>query len=260
MIGVFPFGQPVCEVIQTDRSSKKAFILGVYASAVHARWVGTNDKTIVAALAVASEPYIFWRGENAENIINNIDIPKEVGSLLPASTQFNGPSGRALDELILRPMKLSRGDVWLCDLVPHSCANPAQNKAIQRTYAHIYEKYGLPNPTVPPVPTVLTNEKRREEIWAEIQESSAETLLLLGDKPIQWFLAYFIPRWRRLDDFLNEGQAYGKPFTTHINDKHIRILPLAHPRQIARLGRSSPKWYQLHQKWIREDAAQIFVL
>jgi hypothetical protein len=38
----FPFGQPVVPVIQQDRSPKKVFILGVYASAVHARRIGVR--------------------------------------------------------------------------------------------------------------------------------------------------------------------------------------------------------------------------
>jgi hypothetical protein len=72
-IGAFPFGQPVKEVKQEDRTKKDVFVLGVYASAVHARWIAQNNRTIIKALAVASEPYIFWHGDNieAENIIHN---------------------------------------------------------------------------------------------------------------------------------------------------------------------------------------------
>ena|GEM_PF-5112732 len=58
----FPFGQPVRCLVQRDRTPKKVFILGVYASAVHARWVDPSGRQLVLALAVASEPYIFWRG------------------------------------------------------------------------------------------------------------------------------------------------------------------------------------------------------
>ena len=52
----FPFGQPLHEVQQTDRRPKKVFVLGVYASAVHARWIGPEGRDVVKALAVASEP------------------------------------------------------------------------------------------------------------------------------------------------------------------------------------------------------------
>jgi hypothetical protein len=36
---VFPFGEPLRVVAQQDRTPKKVFVLGVYASAVHAKWV-----------------------------------------------------------------------------------------------------------------------------------------------------------------------------------------------------------------------------
>ena len=143
-IGTFPFGQPVQEVKQIDRRPKKVFILGVYASAVHARWVDAAGKTAVRALAVASEPEIFWRGDNAEDIIEQVSVPPELGKLMPAHKQFNGPSGIALDELILHPLGLSREDAWLCDLVPHSCVNPAQKKAIARVYLPLIASQAIP--------------------------------------------------------------------------------------------------------------------
>lgn len=256
--GIFPFGQPVREVAQADRTQKRVFVLGVYASAVHARWVGTDNKTIVNALAVASEPHIFWRGENAEAIIQQITVPPKLGKLVPANQQYNGPSGVALDGLILEPLGLTRTDVWLCDLVPYSCVNPAQNKAIERVYLPVAKKHGLPKPTVSPVPTILTDEKRRKAILDELQESGASTLILLGDKPVQWFLAHFDPHWKRLADFMRDGQPYGKPRFTQINGKQMEVLPLAHPRQIAKLGQSSPVWYNRHQVWASKYAGKVF--
>ena len=79
---LFPFGQQEHSLIQQDRTSKKVFVLGIYASAVHARWK-INGKTVCVALAVASEPRIFWDGniEEAKAIISKIYIPKETGTL-----------------------------------------------------------------------------------------------------------------------------------------------------------------------------------
>lgn len=191
----FPFGQPVQEVVQAERSPKPVFVLGVYASAVHARWVSTNNKTLVTALAVASEPYIFWRGENAESIKREIDIPREI----------------------------------------------------------VMEKYGLPQPSVPPVPTQLTDEIRRNAILDELQQSDAGTLVLLGDQPVRWFLSYFDSRWQRLSDFMRGSHDYyGKIHCANIAGKPIDILPLAHPRQIAKLGHASPIWYRHHQDWLKK--------
>jgi hypothetical protein len=256
-IGTFPFGQPVQEVVQTDRTSKDVFVLGVYASAVHARWININEKTIVNALAVASEPYIFWRGEDAGTIIQKIDIPRELGKLIPAKQEFNGPSGLALDNLILNPLGLDRQKVWLCDLVPHSCANPSQSKAIERAYLPIAKKYGLAQHTVPPVPNPLTDGNRRKEILEEIIESESKILIMLGDKPIQWFLTYVDNRWKKLSDFGYITKSYGQLYETHIDGKEILVLPLAHPRQIAKLGKSSAVWHDIHERWLDQSANKV---
>jgi hypothetical protein len=56
----FPFGSRIEKVIQTDKSPKKAFVLGVYAGAVHAKWVDKYGKVIINPIGIASEPEIFW--------------------------------------------------------------------------------------------------------------------------------------------------------------------------------------------------------
>lgn len=61
----FPFGQILKPLIQEVQTPKKVFVLGVYASAVHACWKKDN-KIIARALAVASEPRIFWQGNIGE--------------------------------------------------------------------------------------------------------------------------------------------------------------------------------------------------
>lgn len=259
-LGTFPFGQPVKEVIQKDRTLKRVFIFGVYASAVHARWIGNDHRTIINALAVASEPYIFWRGNNAEEIIDPIYISPSLGKLVPANKQFNGPSGIALDDFILKPLGMYREDTWFCDLVPHSCMNTFQRKAIKRAYLPKMSKCNLPVPSVPKVPKQLTNERRRKAIKDELLESGTDTLILLGDKPIQWFLRYFDSRWKRLDDFIMDGQKYGELHEVVIGDKTINLLPLAHPRQIAKLGQSSHKWFKIHQEWIKNNSHEINIL
>lgn len=81
-------------------------MLGVYASAVHAQLIGANGKTVIKALAVSSEPYVFWCGEQAEEISQQIIIPNELGELISAEQKFNGPSGRTLDDLVLKSLGL----------------------------------------------------------------------------------------------------------------------------------------------------------
>jgi uracil-DNA glycosylase len=250
-LGTFPFGQSLCMLKQQDRRPKKIFVLGVYASAVHARWISPEGKIVSKALAVASEPCIFWRGEEADSIIGRIEIPKRLGKLIPAHKQFNGPSGIALDDMFLKPLGVCREDAWLCDLVPHSCVNISQQKAIDRAYLPIMKDFNLPIPSIPTVPSSLSDGARRTAIVNELRESQAQTLILLGDQPIRWFLKSFDQKWSRLSDFGTDSSAYGKLHKVDIAGIPINVLPLAHPRQVARLGRSSKAWYELHQEWIK---------
>ncbi len=200
-LGVFPFGSPVKPVAQQDRTPKQFFVLGVYASAVHAVWCGSDGKRKVNALAVASEPEIFWRGEDAGSIIASIKVPSKLGQLSPAPRQFNGPSGRSLDREFLEPLGITRDDVWLSDLYPFSHLNPGQRKAVAREYLPLIEEYGLAQPSLRPAPNKGPGEERCQEIWQEITEARAKILILLGDKPIHWFLSNFQPGYRRLSDF-----------------------------------------------------------
>jgi uracil-DNA glycosylase len=256
-LGTFPFGQPVRAVVQENRKPKRVFVLGVYASAVHARWIGPDGKEVVRALAVASEPRIFWRGEDAASIIERIRIPGALGHLVPADRRFNGPSGIVLDKDILNPLGLSRGETWLCDLVPHSCMNAGQKKAIEREYLPSIEQYDLPEATVPPVPKKLSDESRRHSILEELQESQAEFLILLGDQPIRWFLAHYDNRKKKLSCFGEQPNSYGGLHEVQIGSLNLQVLPLAHPRQIARLGRSSLSWFELHQHWLDSVAPTL---
>ena len=138
----FPFGEELKRLTQEDRTPKEVFVLGVYASAVHARWT-KDKKTICQALAVASEPRIFWDGneDEAKEIIGRIKIPPELGSLEPAGRQLNGPSAKVLDENILAPLGYTRENAWLCDCLPEARLNTSQQKAIREKYAPLIETY-----------------------------------------------------------------------------------------------------------------------
>ena len=123
----YPFGEQLHPCIQQDRSPKSVFVLGVYASAVHARWK-KDGQIIYQALAVASEPRIFWDGDEDEaaEIIKRISIPPELGILEPAGKNLNGPSAKVLGEDILKPLGFTRADAWLCDCLPETRLNTSQ--------------------------------------------------------------------------------------------------------------------------------------
>lgn len=246
----FPFGQELHPLIQEDRSPKKVFVLGVYASAVHARWK-RNGKIVCQALAVASEPYIFWDGDlaGAKRIIDAIDIPKELGYLEPAGKQLNGPSAKVLEENILAPLGYTRVDAWLCDCLPETRLNPSQLKVIRERYNPLIEQYHLNQVTIPTRPSAFCDRRRSEEITQELMESEADLLVLLGDIPIAQYL-------NRVTDvpFTTLGEyvdlyGYGNTTQVQISGRKIQVLPLAHPRQIGALGAHSEKWNLMHREW-----------
>ena len=250
MAYLFPFGKELLPLIQEDRTPKKVFVLGVYASAVHARWK-KDGQIICQALAVASEPYIFWDGDidQAKEIINSVNIPLELGYLEPAGKQLNGPSAKVLDENILKPLGYARKDAWLCDCLPETRINSSQAKVIKEKYIPLIEKYGLNPVTIPNRPTVFCDQKRAEEITEELMSSQAELLVLLGDIPILQYLKKVanVP-YSTLGEYV-DLYGYGNITKAVINGKEINVLPLAHPRQIGALGLHSEKWHNLHKDW-----------
>lgn len=257
-VGVFPFGEPVLRVVQTNRTPKCLFVLGVYASAVHARWMGEDSRQKIGAVAVASEPEIFWRGSQgvAREILASIKLPAGAGHLAPASAQLNGPSGKALDSLFLQPLGLSRNDAWLCDLVPHSCMNEKQALALQREYEPVRESHGLPAYNWPSLPRELTDASRRADIERELVDSSAEVLLTLGDQPLRWFAQHY----GTASDLSAHGKTpaqYGRFHPVTVAGRKLHLLPLVHPRQAARLGSHSTVWAGLHDAWVANPPVDV---
>ena len=246
----FPFGEKLQRLVQKDRTPKKVFVLGVYASAVHARWM-KDGKVECPALAVASEPRIFWDGneDEAREIIGRIKIPAELGTLTPAGKNLNGPSAKVLDEQILKPLGFKRSDAWLCDLLPETRINDNQMTVIEGKYNPHIDEFGLNKVTIPVRGDVFADKERCNEILRELEESDARLLVLLGDIPIKQFLNVVadVP-YSTLQEYV-DLYGYGNPTDVTIQGKTIKVLPLAHPRQIGGLGFHSKNWHKMHQDW-----------
>ena len=254
----YPFGEQLHPLTQQDRTKKPVFVLGVYASAVHARWK-KDGKIVCRALAVASEPRIFWDGDQAEaeRIISRIHIPPELGKLEPADRNLNGPSAKVLDEQILAPLGFTRNDAWLCDCLPETRLNPGQRSAIQRCYEPQRSRYGLNPVTVPAVPKIFCDAERAAEITDELMESGAGLLILLGDIPIRQYLKRVadVP-FSSLKEYCGL-YGYGTRTEVEIGGRDgkavkLEVLPLTHPHQIEGMGGHSKKWKQIHLEWTRE--------
>lgn len=237
--------------------SARVFVLGVYSSAVHARWLGRDGKQRATALAVASEPYIFWRGEGAGAIIDAIHIPPEAGRLVEADQRFNGPSGKSLDEDYLAPLGLVRDDAWLCDLLPESRMNKGQAARVHSDYAPVAKALGLPAATVPLVSSGYADHLRVEAVLEELLTSGAETLITLGDAPLREFVAALSLGHSKLRMYGAHPGQYGKLHPFSIRGRHLQLLPLTHPRQARALGNSDKGWGDLHRHWAQHTAGEI---
>jgi hypothetical protein len=116
------------------------------------------------------------------------------------------------------------------------------------------EKNELPQYKMPERPKG-TSDDRIKEILEELFESTAKKIILLGDKPIEWFL-YKVSdcKKRYLSDFGKTSESYGKITSVTIEGRQYDVLTLVHPRQAAKLGKSDPEWYNLHQEWIKKPS------
>ena len=247
----FPFGQPVVALRQPPLSDAAVFVLGVYPSAVHARWLYPDGGVRVVALAVASEPELFWRGENAAEIISAISVPAGAGRLEPAGLGLNGSYGLALDKHYLAPLGLTRRLAWLCHLLPESRLHSGQAAAIEERYASVACAHRLPAATVPPMPSRYASDERVEEIAAEFIASGATTLLTLGDAPLKEFVARLgLHRNTSLAAFGKTPGDYGKRHSVTLRGKRFELLPLVHLREAAQLGDYSRAWAQCHFAWV----------
>ena len=204
-------------------------------------------KLMIAALAISVIACDSIK--SIEDKIDAIAMPKELGVLEPAGRQLNGPSAKVLDENILAPLGYTRKDAWLCDCLPETRINSSQAKVIRERYNPLIEKYGLNPVTIPTRPTSFCDHKRAEEITAELMESQAELFILLGDIPIAQYLKKVadIP-YSTLGEYV-DLYGYGNITETVINGKIVKVLPLAHLRQIGALGAHSEKWCQAHRYW-----------
>lgn len=253
---VYPFGSKLKKVEQQDKSSKKVFVLGVNASAVHAKWIDADGNVKVNALPVASEPYIFWNGDNADQIIKDIQIPSELGKLIPLNDESNAPLGKVVDELYLEPLEYKRDDVWFCNLIPYSRLNQDQEKAIEANYKPLVEVNNLTGCTIPVLhPSEFENQSRLGEILAELEQSQADTILLLGDLTIKHFLSHFTD-FQSLSDFtkdfddLGKLVYYGKTYKINIAGKQYNVIPLTHPRPDLNFKSGGIYWNEFHEYWL----------
>jgi hypothetical protein len=247
----FPFGRPLentpPQKAAASARKAKAFVVGVYASAVHARWIGPDGKEACKALAVSSEPCSFWDGTGADAIIADIQktVSSDMGRLEVPARQFNGSSGTTLLEMYLGPLGLTPAECWITDLHDRYFLSPGNEKAVAR-YEKLREEVRstVPPAVLPQRPVrVVPTQERLTRLRGELRESGARLIITLGNEPIRPLLGN---RARKLS-----LDGYGVPDELEMFGQRVRVLKLCHPRQAGGLGTSSESWAGAHASWAK---------
>lgn len=235
----FPFGEPLARVRPTANGPRAVFLLGVYSSALHARWrYGEGRRDYVAALAVGNEPEPFWDGADQVERIAKLHPP--FGTLGPSP--LNGVSGRELDEGYLNPMGIRRADCWITDLHDSYLARENQRDAVERAYAH--QGRQAPVWTLPMRNgRLVPSEARLASLQEEFETAQPRCLITLGEEPLR---VLKLPRLTL--------ENYGRPQQVTVWGRRVCHLAFTHPRNSGRLGPHSATWAAAHDRWRAEIA------
>ena len=189
---IFPFGSISVKVEQKDKSPKKVFVLGSQAESVYAHLLDDKGKVKAMAVPVASEPFPFWNGEGASQFFQNISIPSEFEKLTPVNIKYNGRIGKSVDNWFLKPLGYKREDVWFCYLQPYARINPGKLKNLEKDYSPFSKGGHFPECTIPVFnPSEFHNKSRIQEIISELEQSQAQTIILIGEIPVKHFISHF---------------------------------------------------------------------
>lgn len=260
MGGRFPFGRPSGRCKPRRATKAKAFVLGVYPSALHVRWSGPGVR--ISYLAIDQEPWPFWDGhDEAQRIAKwrrDVEWQDAWGTATPPG-KLNGSSGHKLRDHYLTPLGLNTDDVWLTDCLPffHVWRGPGTQGAAMRER---YDPFALQHqplrthelPDRPPAAQLIRRTLASEagRLLGELDDSQAPVLITLGNEPLavirQLLDATLPPKLSH--------NAYGTRHQVPFQGRPLSIVPLVHPAQAGSGGRSAT-WAAAHQRWVGSDPA-----
>lgn len=253
VVGTFPFGMPLRRTPpQTPSGPTWAIIVGVYPSAIHATWFGPEGGVLCRAMAVGTEPHSFWTGGDGGARLQAIQerVPERMGRLELPRGDYNGCSGRTLNSDYLVPLQLKREECWVTDLHDTYFVSVRNAQAIASQYTRrAAQVEGIPPVRFPERPRLnKPTEVRLRALKDEFTQADPEWVITLGNDPIGPIFG------GRIGPLV--PQRYGKPFEAEVFGRRVKALCLCHPRQAAKLGLSSRRWFDAHGSWKQEVQAQ----
>lgn len=277
MGSVFPFGERALprEPRRPDGQAR-AYVLGVYPSALHVRWrlpadrpAGLRDE--VTALAVADEPTVFWDGSDADRLVDEWkdrvgfrtgDADGDDGQ---ASANGNGTSGRNVATGVLAPLGIAPTSTWFNDAVDTFYVKYGGRMAQQGDVMRdVYDRFASSRPhrfpfSLPrrPSPTGLVDtavRHHRERLRLDLIEATSPLVVTLGEEARRVLAAVADSASGPPTVALSRGAAversYGRRGEAFVDGRRMGWLALKHP------GNTDPYWTRLHDEWAEGRARE----
>jgi hypothetical protein len=266
----FPFGDP-----STPRPPRrpggacKAFVLGVYPSAIHVRWdlpawAHAECGLVVGALAIADEPTVFWDGDSDRELVAawkervGFREGNERGEWGHVRGVGNGTSGRPVRDGVLDALRVDVADTWFTDAINEfyvkrgGAKTRQQGDVLDDVYAPFAAKVGLNPANLParPTPAALVRlavSDHRDRLRQELADAGSPVVITLGEEARQVLagIADDIagPPTSTLSRNTIVEVAYGEPGTVTIDGTRVVWYAVAHP------GNRDTYWRGLHDAW-----------
>lgn len=255
----FPFGKPVLPCAPSITGPRPVFTLGAYPSALHIRWQlpvsSLKESRGIRAVAVDNEPEVFWDGNGEEALLRkwkeSVGWNPAWGECSPVG-HLNGSSGKWVNESVLKPLGISREEVWLTDCLTTYRLSKNLKLRLGDTYqAFSNQIKALPPYHLPPHPSenaivreAIASQKNR--LLEELQQAKPELVITLGNAALRVLRDLAAPVTGTLPQKLSaEAEVYGKRHQVRISHLGtVAWLPLAHPG-------ARGKYQEIHDQWTR---------
>jgi hypothetical protein len=157
------------------------------------------------------------------------------GAVNHAPSSNNGPSGKWVEEHVLRSFNVARSDCCMTDCINTARRNKGQSERIRETYEPAVAKLGLPAVVMEAAPvgeaTVVREAKRCQlrRLSAELDAARPEVVITLGDAALRVLCLLVEIDSGDPGPALRE-ESYGREAIVRHSGGRARWLPLVHPR------------------------------
>jgi uracil DNA glycosylase superfamily protein len=233
------------------------FVLGAYPSALHVAWRPPTGKSI-RAMAVDNEPVPFWSGDDEDEYIARwkmaVNFRDEEWGQVAGARQYNGSSGRWVDDNVLTPLAARRDEACLTDCLDTYCSSEDGASRIDDTYLTFARRAELPAElravrlAAHPSEGAIVEQGvklHRDRLRRELSNAAPDIVVTLGNAALRVLRAIVGGRDPLVR--LKADPTYGTERTLSVNGRNTVWLPLAHP--------AAPRNYQdAHASWCLNKA------